>query len=218
MYNYYEEPYYNPEDFLEQYEKEIRDILLKGINSKIKDSIENLQLEKERNQKLEEELRELRTNLYTTNQIHKDQLDKALKEKSKEVERKLGLGFAVNDTVYYIKSESKTTKCTKCDGKGKVSVEVLGKLTQVPCPHCSSGNVYQYTYKPISDTIASLKFWISRTDRNNKNSEAILKENWDIDIYLDKYDCTMSRKNLYKTLEECQKECDIRSKEDKKSK
>ena len=41
------ESYYNPEDFLEEYEVSLRDIVTKAVNDKIKNTIEKLQLEED---------------------------------------------------------------------------------------------------------------------------------------------------------------------------
>lgn len=203
--NYGDESYYEPENFLEQYELGIREILTKAVNDKIGDTVEELKVLKSINEELEKQIKELRSNLYNTDKIHKEQLDKALKENTKEVERKLSCGFTPHDVVWYIKSESSHTKCEKCNGKGKVEIEVLGKMTNVNCPYCSSGNVYKHTYFPEKDIISAIYFDFHRADRSNKNSGANLTVR---DIYFDRCDYTKKPEDLYKTLEECQKHCD----------
>lgn len=215
MYDYFEdEPYYNPEDFLEEYETEIREVILNAVNKKIKDTIEGLTLEKSKNEILTKEVGELKSTLRNIERLHKEELDKALKENTKEVERKLSCGFAPYDVVYYVESESKTTKCEKCGGGGKVAVEVLGKNTKVDCPHCSYGRVYHYTYYPVQDVVSSVYFNYHRADRDKRNGEVVLNVE---EIYLDKNDSSMSQGNLYKTLEECQLKCDeLNSKENSK--
>lgn len=215
MYDYFEdEPYYNPEDFLEEYETEIREVILNAVNKKIKDTIEGLTLEKSKNEILTKEVGELKSTLRNIERLHKEELDKALKENTKEVERKLSCGFAPYDVVYYVESESKTTKCEKCGGGGKVAVEVLGKNTKVDCPHCSYGRVYHYTYYPVQDVVSSVYFNYHRADRDKRNGEVVLNVK---EIYLDKNGSSMSQGNLYKTLEECQLKCDeLNSKENSK--
>lgn len=215
MYDYFEdEPYYNPEDFLEEYETEIREVILNAVNKKIKDTIEGLTLEKSKNEILTKEVGELKSTLRNIERLHKEELDKALKENTKEVERKLSCGFAPYDVVYYVERESKTTKCEKCGGGGKVAVEVLGKNTKVDCPHCSYGRVYHYTYYPVQDVVSSVYFNYHRADRDKRNGEVVLNVE---KIYLDKNDSSMSQGNLYKTLEECQLKCDeLNSKENSK--
>lgn len=214
MYYDEEEYYVNPEDYLEQYEVEVREIILKAMNDKIKKTIEELKTERENNKKLEERNQELRTKLYNIEKQSKQQLEVALKEKELETHRKLSTGFAVNDIVYYIKSKSTSTKCEKCNGKGKVEIEVLDKKTEVKCPHCSYGTIYHYTYYPEKDTISSIKFWVRRKDNYDKRSPGILHEKWDIDMWLDRYDNSIRRDNLYKSLEECQKACDEKNKKE----
>jgi len=205
------EPYYNPEDFLEEYEVNLRDVITKAVNDKIKNTIEKLQLTEDENKRLSKEIGELKKGIFNSDRLHKEEMKTALKEKAKEVERKLGLGFAVNDVVWYIKNKNTQTTCEKCNGKyDQIEAEVLGKITKVRCPHCSYGKVNHNHYYPEKDTVRSLKFYISRSkeDEYTKNKEAELKETWDIDIFLDKYDSTMKRNSLYKTLEEAQAECD----------
>lgn len=202
---YDEEPYYNPEEFLEEYEVNLRDILAEAVNRKIKDTISELSSLKCRNTELEKEIKELKSSLHNTNRIHKEQLDKALKENTKEVERKMSCGITPHDKIWLINSESSHKKCGQCNGKGKVEVEVLGKMTKVNCPHCSNGNVYKSRYFPGEDIVSSIYFDLHREDRNNKNSGTILTVR---DIYLDKYDSSMKPERLYKTLEDCQERCD----------
>jgi len=203
---YYEdEPYYNPEDFMEEYEQGIRDILTEAVNKKIKDTVDNLILEKSRNEVSTKEISELRSKLRNAERLHKEELEKALKDKEKEVTRKLTFGFAPHDIVYYIKSNSTNHKCEKCNGKGEVKVEVLGKETKVKCPHCSYGSNTTYFYYPEKDTITTVAFNIYRKDKNNKNSGVEMSEG---KIWLESYDHEKTVSDLYKTLEECQIECD----------
>lgn len=215
MYDYdYNEPYFNPEDFLEEYEVSLRDIITKAVNDKIKKTIDELVLVKSQNEILTKEINELRTQNRNIERLHKEELDKALKENTKEIERKLSCGFAPYDVVYYVESESKTTKCEKCGGGGKVAVEVLGKNTKVDCPHCSYGRVYHYTYYPVQDVVSSVYFNYHRADRDKRNGEVVLNVE---KIYLDKNNSSMSQGDLYKTLEECQLKCDeLNSKENSK--
>lgn len=214
MYDYGDdyEQYYNPEDFLEEYEVQLRDLIVNATNNKIKNTIEELKSEKENNKKLEQELKELRSNLHNTNRIHKEQLDKALIEKQKEVEEKLSCGFVPHDTVWYIKSKSTQTVCEKCNGQYKIKVDVLGKEKEVDCPYCSYGKVTHFTYYPVKDIVSSIYIYFNRIDKNKKNSGIQLNVK---EIYLDKYDYTMNINNLYKTEEECQTECDKKNKESK---
>jgi hypothetical protein len=206
MYDYYEdEPYYNPEDFLEEYEVNLREIITKAVNDKIRKTIDELTLVKSQNEILTKEKNELKNQNRNIERVHKEELDKALKENTKEVERKLSCGFIPYDVIYYVKSDSKITKCEKCDGKGKVTVEVLGKNTKVDCPHCSYGNIYHYNYYPVQDIVSSVYFNYHRIDRNKRDGELVLKVE---KIYLDKYDSSMSQESIYRTLEECQLRCD----------
>jgi len=199
---------FNPMDYIEEYEIEIRDILKKAVSSKIESTIDLLVETTEQNNNLEQINKELTSKLRDIERIHKQEMTLALKEKAKEIEQKFALGIAVNDIVWYAKANRTQTKCEQCDGNGKVEVEVLGKLTKVNCPHCSYGKIEHYHYSPERDQVGSIKFWISRKERGNRSSEVILKENWDIEIWLDNYDNHKSRSSLFKTKEECQIECD----------
>jgi hypothetical protein len=206
MYNYYEdEPYYNPEDFLEEYETEIRDIILNAVNKKIKETIDGLTLEKSKNEVLTKEVGELKSKIRSSERIYKEELDKALKEKEIETTRRLTFELAPHDTVYYVKSKSTDHKCEKCNGKGKVKIEVLGKNTEVSCPHCSYGSNTTHFYYPEKDTITTVAFNIYRKDRNNKNSGSEMSEG---KIWLEHYDYEKKVSDLFKTLEECQQKCD----------
>jgi len=72
------ESYYNPEDFLEEYEVSLRDIVTKAVNDKIKNTIEKLQLEEDENKRLDKEISELKRGIFNTDRLHKEQLEKEL--------------------------------------------------------------------------------------------------------------------------------------------
>ena len=192
------EPYYNQEDFLEEYEINLRDIITKAVNDKIKNTIEKLQSVEDKNNRLSKEISELKRNIYSTERLHKEQLDKALKEKELEIQKKLSSGFTPHDKVWYIESKAKQTKCEQCNGNYNVEVEVLGKMTKASCPHCSYGNITTYTYSVKQDTVSSIYYNYHREDRN-KNHGIILNVD---KIYLDRYDGQKDSKSLYRTLEE----------------
>lgn len=203
MYDY--EDYYEPNEY-EMIINEFKDKMQEVLKGEIKVYYDNI---KKDNIELKEQNKKLSGVNYKLINEHKKELESALEEKELEVQRKLGLGFAVNDTVYYIDSKCTTTKCEKCNGEGKVEIEVLGKKTKVNCPHCSYGKVYNYYYLSKEDIVRSLEFWVSREDRYYNNyTGGVLKEDWDIKIWLDKLDNYKRREDLYKTLEECQKNCD----------
>jgi len=208
---YDDEPYYNPEDFLEEYEVNLREIITKAVNEKIKKTIEDLVLEKSRNEVLTKERNEFRTANRNSEQTYKKEFEKALKENTKEVEKKLSCGFTPHDDVWYIKSDCIYSKCEVCGGNYKVKVNVLGKEKEVDCPHCSYGKVNHYNYYPKQDIVSSVYFNYHRKDRNRKDSGLVLNVE---KIYLDKYDSSMSQDNLYHTLEECQAACDKRNNKD----
>jgi len=197
-------PYYDPEEFLEEYEVSLREVITKAVNDKIKKTIDDLETIKIENKGLQDKNRDLNYKINSIENQNKKDLEAALKVKEKEVERRLNVGFAVNDNVYYIKSKSNSTKCSKCNGTGKTEVEVLGKLTKVSCPHCNNGNIYTYTYSPAKDTISSFRYYISREEYRNKTSKSKISS---LEINLDDYDHSTTADNLYKTLEECQVEC-----------
>lgn len=201
MYEYDDyEQYYNPEDFLEDYEVQLRDLITDAVNKKIQKTVEELKIEKENRVQLEEKLRELKNNIYNSDRVHKEQLEKALMEKQKAVEEKLSCGFVPHDTVWYVKSDSKRLICPKCNGQYKIKVEVLGKDKEVDCPHCSYGSIYQYTYYPARDIVSSIYF---NFHRKNSGIELYVDK-----IYLDKSDFSWKPDELYKSEEECQLKCD----------
>ena len=201
------ESYYNPEDFLEEYEVSLRDIVTKAVNDKIKNTIEKLQLEEDENKRLDKEISELKRGIFNTDRLHKEKLDKALKEKELEIQRKLNCGFVPHDKVWYIESKAKQRKCEQCNGNYNVEVEVFGKKTKASCPHCSYGNITTYTYSVKQDTVSSIYYNYHREDRS-KNYGIVLNVD---KIYLDRYDGQKDSKSLYKTLEDVQTECDIRN-------
>jgi hypothetical protein len=201
------EPWYNPEDFLEEYEVNLREIIAKAVNDKIKNTIEKLQIVEDENKELRNQVGELKRNTYNAERLHKDQLEKALKEKELEVQRSLSCGFIPHDKVYYIESTAKNTKCEQCNGNYKMEIEILGKKTKVHCPHCSYGNITTYTYSVKQDTVSSIYYNYHREDRNKKFGIVLNVDK----IYLDKYDGQKSLTNLFKTLEEAQVECDKRN-------
>jgi hypothetical protein len=209
---YYEdEPYYNSEDFMEEYEQGIRDILTEAVNKKIKDTVDALVLEKSRNEVLTKEVVELKSKIYNAERLHKAEIDKVVKEVIKETERRLCYGFAPHDIVYRIDSKASVIKCDKCNGKGKVKVDVLGKSTEVSCPHCSYGENRTYFYFPKEDIVSNISFSIYRKDRNSKSSGFEMSK---IKVWLDKSEYETDSSNLYKSLEECQKVCDEKNSKD----
>ena len=136
MYGYYDcEPYYNPEDFLEDYEVQLRDLMTGAVNKKIQKTVEELKIEKENNVQLEEKLREAKKNIYNAERVYKEQLKKALIEKQKETEEKLSCGFVPHDTVWYIKSDAKSLVCKKCNGQYKIKTKVLDKEVEIGRAH-----------------------------------------------------------------------------------
>lgn len=204
------EPYYDPEDFLEEYEVNLRDVIVKAVNDKIKNTIEELQSLKDENKNLSNQVGELKRNTYNAERLHKEQIEKALKEKELEVQRKLSCGFMPHDKVWYIQSETIRTKCDQCNGNYNLEVEVLGKKTKANCPHCSYGQKLRYKYHVKQDIVSSVYFNYYREDRNKKSGILLHVK----DIYLDKYDGSKSPESLYKTLEECQAECDRKNEEE----
>jgi hypothetical protein len=188
--------------------QKMNEIIKEELNGRIKGTIEELARYREKSDNLVTELDALRREMRAVSEKHKTEIKEAIKEG----ERKVGLGFAVNDTVYFITSKSHQAKCDKCNGNNRIDIEVLGKLIKVECPHCSNGNVYTYEYFSKRDTITALKFYIARKDRYNKNSPTILDADWEIKALLDDFDDYKSINDLFKTIEECQAECERKNK------
>jgi len=183
----------------------LREIITKAVNDKIKKTIDELTLVKSQNEILTQEKNELRNQNRNIERVHKEELDKALKENTKETERKLSCGFAPHDVVWYIKDDCTYSKCEVCGGNYKIKVEVLGKEKEVDCPHCSYGRVSHHNYYPKQEVVSAIYFNYHRAIRDNRNSGSILNVD---KIYLDKYDSYLSQGSLYRTLEECQQKCD----------
>jgi len=197
------EGYAEPSEF----DLKINEIINAEVTTRIEQTVKDLEIYKEENDKLGKKLLDAKCKLAKVENDYKKQLEQALIEKELEVHRQLGLGFAVNDIVYYIDNTTTSTKCEKCGGKGNVKVDVLGREAEVRCPHCSYGKILHYNYFPKKDIVRSIKFWMSRKDKYNYNVPGELKEDWDIEIWLDDKDDDIKRKNLYKTLEDCQVAC-----------
>jgi uncharacterized Zn-finger protein len=198
----------DPADFLEEYEVKIREILGEAVNKKIKSEIEQLaQLETNRKKQMET-IRKLENEVFTLKQNHKEELEKAVLEAKAEGIREI-LTYTVNDTVYYIDSEATHTKCDKCDGKGKVVVEVLGKEAEVKCPYCEYGRNYNYHYFPVQDKVSSIKLYVTRKDSWDISSSGVVYDR-NVHVGLDGgFDMTL--KDLYGTKEECQSVCDAKN-------
>jgi len=204
MYNDFDdydyERYEPPSEFMTKIDELVKEEVVNNIKSKIEDLNSYITQEKE----LRETLRITKNQLRDLENKHKIELQQALKDKEIEVQRKLGVGFAVNDTVYYIETERSYTKCDKCNGKYEMKVEVLGKETNVRCPHCSCGQVMHCKYYPKQDIISSIKFYISRKEWRNNKSLGELTEDKNIEMYLEKSEGYKNRGSLYHTEEECQ--------------
>ena len=182
----------------------MNEIIKEELNGRIKGTIEEVERYKSKSDNLVADVNNLRKELREINEKHKKEIQEAIREG----ERKFGLGFAVNDTVYYVNFKQNSKKCERCNGNGKVELEVLGKLVKVDCPHCQHGNVYTYEHFPVEDTITVLKFYVSRKDGNDKKSPVILNANWKITACLQNIDDYKNISDLYKTIEECQAECE----------
>jgi uncharacterized small protein (DUF1192 family) len=205
--DYYEDaPYCEPSEF----DIKINELIHEELKSRIGFTLDELEREKAKNKPLSEEISRLKTELHRTKTEYDKSLKEALREKELEVNRKFGLGFTVNDVVYYVNGECTRTKCEKCGGIGKVEVKVLGKAVKVECPYCEYGNVEHWHYTPQKDTINSMRFWISRKDSWDNKSTGIAREG-NIEIYLNKKEHSMKTSSLYKALEECQAECDTKN-------
>ena len=201
---------YNPEDFLEDYEVNLREVITKAVNDKIKTTIESLNNLKIENEALKMANSESRRKLNSLESQHKKDLERHIKETENEVERKFCGGFAINDDVYYLDHKTENSKCEKCGGIGKVELEVLGKLTKVNCPHCNYGTIHNRTYFPKKDKISYVKFSISRRNYGDTKPNSIVTH---IEYGLDGKENLASAEGLYKTLDECQVYCDKKNTE-----
>lgn len=203
---------WNPEEILEEYEVEIREILTKAIDNKIKNTIKELESCCKRNAILEKDNDDLRNQVKYIERKTFETIKKALKDKELEVMREFTGGFAPHDVVYFMTSSNNLTKCEKCGGKGETVVEVLGVQSKVKCPHCNYGNINHFNYFPQKDTVDSIYYNISKKDSYNIDMGFEIKIE---KIYLDKRNSPIyphDSLTLYKTLEECQIACDKKNK------
>jgi hypothetical protein len=200
---------FGPDEYSEEYEIKVREIILEAINKKIKQTVDSLAVEKEANEDLRNKNQELQRKIHTLETEWKKTLENALKEKEIEVQRKLFMDLAVGDSVYVVDAKCSRTKCEKCNGTGKHEVEILGKKTTAKCPFCSGGNKERYEYFPREDSICGIKFnlW-KRPDGWGKNIRADLDKNVTLEFCLAKRDSWNKRDSFYFTLEDCQKACD----------
>lgn len=195
---------YIPDD---EFSMQINELIIEEINTRMKQTVEELKVYKSQSEELQKQLWDNQNEFRKFKFESDEKLKLAIKEKELEVKREFGKGFTVNDTVYYIASNREERKCEKCDGRGEVEIEVLGKRTKVKCPHCTYGKVITYDYYPKEDKIRSIKFWLTRKDNWDKKSSGVFSDT-NIEIWLESYDNNKKVENLYKTKEECQVACD----------
>ena len=196
---------FDPEDFLESYEVKIREIMNEAVNVKIKSQLEELEQLKIDFKKVQEDYYKTRRELSEVNRQHELKMKQVVKDTEFEAQRKLGLDFAVGDTAYFVKNNSTSKKCDKCNN-GKVDIEVLGVKTTATCPFCTYGRIHTSNYQPQSGVINSIKFCISKADGPRKLPGVVHDQN--TEYYLGRLDRAFRRSNIYKTLVECQAVCD----------
>ena len=204
---YYEEEFHcePPSEF----ETRINKLIQEEVSVRMGDAAIDLEQLKKQAVEQKEIIKTLRTEISNLNRLKKSELEQALKEKELEIKRDFGHGFAVNDEVYFVGSKSTHVKCDKCEGRGKVNVEILGKETTVNCPHCKSGKISNFFYEPKKDRIEAIEFYVTRKSYNNKTCTGTINA----EIYLAQSEFFKTPKFIYKTLEECQAVCDEQNKE-----
>jgi hypothetical protein len=189
-----------------QFEIDINELIQKEIKLRMGNTVTELESALNRCNDKDKIISELRKELRDIKFNWDNNLKIALIEKEKETERRIGLWFAVNDTVYYAKTTTTSVKCDKCNN-GNIEVEVFGNKTKAKCPFCSYGKIYTDTYSVQKDIIVSIKYWISRKDKfNNKTAE--LKRDWKIEVYLNNKDDYIDSNKLFYSKKECQNYCD----------
>ena len=211
----YDEYCYNPEDFLEEYEVKLREIMSKAVNAKIKSQLEELEAAKVENEALLDRNSKLRTMISDAERARKQTLEEALKAKEVEVFQKI-LGYCVNEPVYIMDSKVTVTKCDKCT-KEYVEVKVLGVKTEVKCPHCFYGDIRTFHYYPKATIVKSISLYVTKTDSWDRNMPGVIHEK-NVKIWLEKSDYEKRPEDVCKTIEECQANCDQRNAEEAKNK
>lgn len=213
MYDYYEEPYYEPteadEIFLEAREK-----LINSLKGTVKQYVENVKSENERLKKelytAKSKLREVETREFALereksnlmNTVRKERLSELLKDF--QVER-----FMVTSTTKYAE------KCDKCDDERYIHYKSpLGKEHKERCNCCdNSEKIYKpksmlcTEFKVDSRDSKKLRMWYNRNTYDRE-------EYYDSSKHFEKsyngesYDILNEYEIFFDTIEECQKYCD----------
>jgi len=219
MYNYYEEPYYEPtlaDEIFVEYLHRMKD----ALSESAKYQIEKIKLE---NEELKEENKKLKDNQHQVAIKERELL-----EKEKTLERQfyrkkfseLLKPFTDNYSGYYANSTyKKVNKCNKCDGERKVIyTSPYGDEIK---KDCSCNRRYEL-YEPEHSVIEVLSLWKSNDYDNkfgitpkyqNKSEDDYRWSKLEFTHFVDVFDETIVndlRKydTLFKSKEECQKYCD----------
>lgn len=203
---------YREDDYVEEYELKIREIMIQAVNSKIKESLEDLSQLRVDFAKLKKDYDNAKHQINRINKEKEEEIKCTIQETEISVERRLGLDFTVGDTVFRAKSEGNSTKCPHCKD-GVVIVNVLGIDKKVSCPFCDYGKITTYKWSPKSSTIRSIKFYMTSPDSWTKRQGVVKDENTEYN--LNNSDSTFHRSNLFKTEEECRLVCDEMNKIEK---
>lgn len=203
---------FNIEDYLEDYEMFLRNLIDEIVERKIAETIKENKTIKKQLKKLKEEKDKLSKELYFIKKEHEEELKRAIENVAKETERKLSSGFAVGDYVWVVDHKAHRKKCPTCNGEKHSIVKVFDKDKKVDCPTCNGfGFIIKYEYFPKKVRIRSISFDIQSIEDRRYDKGSVVKY---IKIWLeDYYTLEFSPDNLYKTKEECEKVC--REKEEK---
>lgn len=201
-------------DELEKYEVELREILDKAVADRIGATLSEVVTLREQTKRQCEIMVNLRKEIDRLKyEREKDILVKA-KEVEAETKRQFAAGFNVNDEVYVIDATQSRKPCGKCFGNGKTMVDVLGKTTEVRCPHCSYGSVITNYYSPRKSKIESIVVTNNLHRQNSsKNGSGVVSTK--VTLYIDRndygIDVNLDNERVFHTVEECQLECDKRN-------
>ena len=204
MYDYYDnECDYCERVELEDYLYEIKDIIEKQVEDKVKNKTkelsnfekkkdyyinENINLKKELS-KLSSELRDKEYEISRMKNNHEYELEKQRKELSKNsVEYMLG-DWKDCDTVYWIRESTKNMKCPHCNGSGEEEIEANGKKYNVKCSYCNGERSFR-----IKEKFVDYRYFGSRGLMVDKYGE--------ICFVYDGYVRKLSEEKYYKTRSE----------------
>jgi hypothetical protein len=184
-----------------EFEIKMNELVRNEVNERIGQAAIDLENYIADNKKLRAANTELLLNLRQIERDNKAALTKALREKEIDVKRDIFGGFTIGDTCFFAKSDLLRHPCEKCEGKGKVSVQIAGEEKSVRCPYCNGDkSTHTCHYSPKKARIVDMRVEFRGGNCSAKWQHFSLDCNETGDYAPD---------DLFKTIEECQAVCDM---------